>query len=350
MSAEAQTIGTLAAKIVEPWAWWRAALANPSEIGKSLSIHDGAPEQGYYRTRFKGQPWEPVAIWCEDNKWFAYRNGREVQADEIWTFACKNPVTYEAYQAAIEGKGWADEPTEAKAIVGHNSGDLDPFEALRSEYLGEQELANEFLSQPADTQAKVDKLAIWSKRLTAIKTKAEAQHKIEKQPHLDAGRAVDDKWRDLKTEPEELAKRLKAHCQPFMVAQKRAEEERARKAAEEAAALRRQAEAEYRAAQDAINKATDADIERAHRDNLLRVQEAERAAEVQNASAGRTGAKVSIRVENVGYVTDYAKAAAALVAMKHPDMLAEIERLAKAAGRKNFPFDGMEIREEERVI
>lgn len=55
------------------------------------------------------------------------------------------------------------------------------------------------------------------------------------------------------------------------------------------------------------------------------------AVEPKNASAGRTGARVSIRIEKVGVVTDYGKAAAALVAMNHKDFIAEIDRLAQRA-------------------
>jgi cell division protein FtsB len=44
---------------------------------------------------------------------------------------------------------------------------------LRIEYLGEKEQAAEFMKQPVKTQAQADKVAIWAKRLTAIKAKAE---------------------------------------------------------------------------------------------------------------------------------------------------------------------------------
>jgi hypothetical protein len=351
-----QSIGALALKIVNVWEWYQKALANPSAIGSSsLPVSEDTPKAGYYRVRRKDGPWEPVAIFYPEDSatLVAYRNGNEVRdINALWVWCCRNPVEFDAYEAAMEGKGWADEPTAAPGI-GDNSGDADPFDALRIEYLGEKEQAEAFIKEKVTTQAQADKVGIWAKRLTAIKTKAEGLHKVEKQPHLDAGRAVDDKWRDLKTEPDELAKKLKAHIQPFLSAKLRAEQERARKAAEEADRLRREAQAaadaaRTKASEQTVDEFNKAQEERA--DLLLRAQEAEKAAEVRNATAGRTGSKVGIRTEKVGVVTDYAKAAAALVAMRHKDIIETIDTLAKRAAKAGMPFDGMEIKEEERVV
>lgn len=339
-----ESAATIATKLVDRWVWWQQALK-----GKFGPIHDGTPNQGYFRVRRKDGPWEPVAIWQEeDGTWLAYRDGKEVRAEDIWTWVCRNPISFEAYEKAMAGGGFEDEPPAP--AIGDNSGDLDPFEALRIEYLGEKEQADEFMKQPVKTQAQADKVAIWAKRLTAIKAKAEGLHKTEKQPHLDAGRVVDDKWRDLKTEPDELSKKLKAHIKPFLQEQIRAEEDRQRKAREDAERIRREAQEAAKQAEAVENTV---DRERAKQDAARALQaarDAEQEAEARKVNAGRTGARMSMRTEKIGFVTDYGKAAAALVAMKHPDMLAEIDRLAKAAGKKNFPFDGMEIKEEERVV
>lgn len=351
---EAVQIGALALNIVDVWAWWRAALKDPREIGRSLPVHDGDPHAGYFRTRRKDGPWEPVAIFYPEgsDQMVAYRDNREVaDINALWIWCCRNPIEYDAYQKAVDGGGWDDEPATAPGI-GDNSGDADPFDALRIEYLGEKELADEFMKAPVTTQAQADKVAIWAKRLTAIKTKAEALHKVEKQPHLDAGRAVDEKWRDLKTEPDDLAKRLKAHIKPFLQEQIRQEEERQRKAREEAEAARRAAaEAARKAAES--DQQSDREREAAAREadrQMALARQAEQEAEARRVNAGRTGARVSMRIEKVGVVTDYGKAAAALVALKHKDMIEVIDKLAQRAAKAGMPFDGMEVREEERVV
>lgn len=351
-----QSIGALALKIVNVWEWYQKALANPSAIGsKELPVYEDTPRPGYYRVRRKDGPWEPVGIFYpEDSETLvAYRDGREVRdINALWVWCCRNPVEFDAYEAAMDGKGWADEPKAAPGI-GDNSGEADPFDALRIEYMGEKEQAEAFMKQPVTTQAQADKVGIWAKRLTAIKTKAEGLHKVEKQPHLDAGRAVDDKWRDLKTEPDDLAKKLKAHIQPFLSAKLRAEQDRARKAAEEAERLRKEAAAAAEAAKAKAPEQSVEEFNKAQEDRaelLRQAQEAEKAAEVRNATAGRTGSRVGIRTEKVGFVTDYQKAAAALVAMRHKDIIEVIDTLAKRAAKAGMPFDGMDIREEEKVV
>lgn len=341
-----EQIGDVAAKIVDPWKWWQAALK-----GNFGPIHH-EPEQGYFRVRGKDQQWEPVAIWNQDGAWLAYRAGREVRdVEALWTFACRNPITVAAYDKAMAGEGFDDEPTRAPGI-GDNSGDIDPFEALRIEYLGEKEQAEEFMKLPVKTQAQADKVAIWAKRLTSIKSKAEGLHKVEKQPHLEAGRAVDVKWRELKEDPDELAKRLKSHIKPFLQEQIRAEEERQRQAREEADRIRRQAEEEARKAREADHQSDKAHAEAAERQRQLEDQAraAEQEAEARRVSAGRTGARVSMRAVKVGVVTDYAKAAAALVAMNHKVIMETIDTLAQRAATAGMPFDGMEIRTEEKVV
>lgn len=356
MAIDMQQLGTVVeTSVIERWKWWRGALANPSAIGSTdLPVHPNEYQLGYYRTRRKEGDWEPVGIYPDDDgRVVAFRNGRPVDdIVQLFLWSCRNPIEYQAYVDALDGKGWADEPT--RGTIGDNlPEDADPFDALSLEYLGEKEQAEAFLKEKVTTQAQADKVGIWAKRLTAIKTKAEGLHKVEKQPHLDAGRAVDDKWRDLKTEPDALAKQLKAHIQPFLSAKHREEQERARKAAEEAERLRREAAA---AAEAAKAEAPDQSVEefnkaQEERAELLRqAQEAERAAEVRNATAGRTGSRVGIRTEKVGVVTDYQKAAAALVAMKHKDIIETIDTLAKRAAKAGMPFDGMEVREEEKVV
>ncbi|WP_306049283.1 hypothetical protein [Oceaniradius stylonematis] len=333
-----QSIGELASKIVDPWAWWQAALQDPNGIGRgSLTISEAHPEQGYYRTRDKGGDWEPVAIFYPEGsrELVAYRNGREVaEIERLWTFCCRHPITYDAYQRAIDGRGWADEPP--KPTIGDNSGDEDPFEAIRVEMMGEVEQAREFIKQPITTKEAADKVGIWTTRVRKLGSRADDQRKVEKQPHLDAGRAVDDRWRELTDLAKEVTADLKDALKPYLQEQRRQEQERAREAAEEAERKR----------QEAMRAENDEAREKA----LEAAKEAEESAKPMNAQAGRTGAKVSIRVQKVGIVTDYQKAATALADMKHPDMIKLIDQLANRAAKNAMPFDGMEIKEQETVV
>ncbi|MGV4796171.1 hypothetical protein [Rhizobium sp. F40D2] len=332
---------------VNAWLWWQNALE-----GNIGPIHDGDPQQGYYRTRFKDKPWEPVAIWFEDGKWHAMRGDHQVDASDIWTWCCRNPITYEAYNKAIEGAGWDDEP-EAPAI-GHNL-PTDPFEALQVEFAAEREQAEAFMKKPITTQAEADRAAIWSKRLSTIAKKATDLHKVEKQPHLDAGRNVDNKWRDLKEEPDALSKKLKRHMDAFLQEEARKERERQAAARAEADRIQREADAARVAAEKAAAKNDNDAASIAAQNNAIaeaerlaqQAAQAERDAQARNASAGRTGAKVSLRTFVFAEITDFD---ALLLALRDRVEIKEVvETLANRAARSGVELAGMAIRSEQRA-
>lgn len=350
-----EQIGGIAAKLVDRWAWYQAALKDPAQIGNTLKIYDGEPQQGYYRVRPKDGQWEPVAIFYpeDSDQIVAYRNGKEVRADDVWLWCCRNPISFDAYEKAMAGGGFDDEPEKAPGL-GHNSGEADPFDALTMEYLGEKEMAEEFLKKPVKTKADADRAAIWADRLKKIASKAAAFHKVEKQPFLDGGRAVDEKWRGLKEEPGTVVDALRAHVKPYFAELKRQEEERQRIAREKAEQERREAEEKARAAREAAAKAEEGDLaaEKARQeaeDAARRAKEAEKEAEARKVSAGRTGARMGMKTETVYVVTDYLKAATAMLALGNADLKTEIDRLAKRLMKAGVPLDGVEARDEEVV-
>jgi hypothetical protein len=337
-----QQVGDVAAKVVNRWAWWQNALR-----GEFGPIHESDPQQGYYRVRRKGEPWEPVAIFYPEDSdtLVAYRGGSEVRPDDIWTWVCRNPISYGAYEKARNGGGFDDEPATAPGI-GDNSGEADPFDALKIELAGESEQVADFLKGEVKTQAAADRLGIWSKRLTDIAKRADNQRVVEKEPHLAASRAVDDKWREIIADAKDWAAKAKKATEAFLIAKKREEEARARAAAEEAARLRREAEEAARAAQQAEQVDEDAEAKRA--ELIRQAQEAEKAAEVRNAQAGRTGAKVSLRTEKRGEIVDYD---ALLIALKDRAEIKElVQSLANRAAKSGFELPGMKIVEIEKVV
>ncbi|MFL1873933.1 hypothetical protein ACIKT0_01685 [Hansschlegelia beijingensis] len=328
----------------QSWEWWSAAL-----LGTFGPIHDGVPQSGFFRVRRgKNGPWEPVAIWRDDaaaDGWIALRTGKQVNAIDIWTWACRHPISKEAYDRAVAGEGWADEPPAApEAGIGHNSASGDPAEVIRAELAGEAEIAAELLAKPIEDQAGVDKTAIWSKRVGELASKAEKARVAEKEPHLEAGRAVDAKWKPIVDDAKALSAKLKRHAEPFLIAQKRAEEERARRAAEEARRIREEAEAAARraAADDEAEKARIAELER-------QAAAADQAAVAKNASAGRTGARIALRTETKVIVSDFAAAAGYYVAARNPDLVELIGRLAARDVKAGAEVPGTERRTEERA-
>ena len=322
--------------------FWNSALAGVKVGSAALPVHENLPQAGFYRVRTgKNGPWEPVAIFEHEGSLVALRAGNPVDAGQIWTWACRNPVTYEAYTAVVErGEAWPDEPPAP--TIGHNS-PSDPFEALRVEYEGEAEQAREFLKTPITTQEQADQAAIWAKRLAGIAKKATDLHKVEKQPSLDEGRRVDDKWRDLKTGPDDLSKQLKRHQDAFLRELDRLEQERQRKAREEADRLKREAD---EAAAKASSEADDASVQRAEAAKKA-AEQAERETQARNIQAGRTGAKVALRTFVSAEITDFD---ALLMALKdRPEITEAVQSLANRAAKSGVSLPGMTIKEEKRA-
>ncbi|RWB67591.1 hypothetical protein [Mesorhizobium sp.] len=324
------------------------------------------PLSGFWRRRaYKDGPFVAIAIWRDGETLWCLQNGEPKDCDDqMWSFCCRWPISEELYHSVTGGGAWPEEPPAPKDHNQQKTGDV--FVDLQREYEAEKELAETFLKKPITTQQQADQAAIWSKRIAAIAKKATDLHKVEKQPSLDEGRRVDDKWRDLKERPAELSKRLKRHMDAYLLEQDRLERERQRAAQAEADRVRREAEeAAKRAEEAAIAAEREASAatmtgsapavasnfaaEAAHEADLLAKQaaEAEREAQARNANAGRTGAKVSLRTYVSARVTDYREAALAL--LTHPEMRALIDQLANRAIKAGTLLPGTEKVEEKRA-
>lgn len=346
--------GTVAAQMTDRWSWWRLALEDETQIGKSLPVYPGSYEIGYYRTRSKGGQWEPVGIWVgEDGQDVGYRNGRKVDdLVNLFHWCCRNPISYEAYVKASEGGGFDDEPP---APVGHNSAASDdPREALWIEFVGDREMAEEFLKAGIKTQEDADKASIWKDRIMKIKSRAAALFKAEKQPILDQGKRIDERWRalahDKDSETAAMVEKLRLGMEGFLKAKKAEEEARQRKAREEAAAAQR-------AAAEAARRAQESD-QQSEREREAAQQEAERLAaqaraaeqqaEARKVNAGRTGARTTIRVEKKGEIVNQDEFYAAV--RDRAEVTDLLQSLANRAAKSGFELAGMKIVEIERVV
>ena len=131
------------------YAWWELALTGEKIGGPKLPVHEGIPEIGFFRKRkFKGGPWQAVAIFEDGGKIVAMVDDTMVDPSDIWTFVCRNPVTYEAYNDFRDGKGWPDDDkTVASQIdgspgIGDNSGEVDEAETLKDQIEADRYLAS----------------------------------------------------------------------------------------------------------------------------------------------------------------------------------------------------------------
>lgn len=319
------------------YAYWHNALQ-----GTLGPIHDGDPQCGFYRRRLHREgPFLPVAIWrAEGGDIVALVGDKPADAVDIWTWVCDKPITEDQYRRVRAGGTWDDEPP-APASQTRGNMPSDPFEALTVEWQSEKEIAAGILAKPITTTQEANQAAVFSKRIAQIAKKATDHHKVEKQPHLDAGRKVDEKWRDLKDEPADMSKRIKRHMDAFLIEQQRKERERQEAARREEERLRREAEETARLA--AVDPEAEAEAERLREEAAAKAKEAE----ARNASAGRTGARVALRTFVSAEITDFE---ALLLALKdRPEIRECVETLANRAARSGLELPGMSIKQEQRA-
>ena len=348
--------------------WWRQAVADPHAIGTTLPINMNNPQCGYYRTR-RG---DAVAIWYDSTGLMvALEGARPVDAEDIWSWCAKYPVSYDAYEQKMSTGRWPDDApvietrhtdiNTAPAGIGHNM-PPEGFETVKALALQEIELGKHHLKQPITTQDQANQLGVWATTVTKLATDAERQRKTEKEPHLEAGRQVDAKWNPIIDELKQLAKSIKAHLDGWMKEQERLEKERQRKAQEEADRIRIEAEAAAMAAAAAAEAIERADVgmvlDKSAIDELQtataeaerrakELAEAERAAEARKVQAGRTGAKVSLRNYTEPRIIDRD---AFLTAVKEqPEIGDALDKIARRFAKAGVTVAGMEIVLDRRV-
>lgn len=334
--------------------WWKKALADPSKIGgKGLPIHDGNPQPGFYRMRDReGGDMIPVAIWENKAGEIVAKVGSEMakNADDVWTWCCRHPVTEKVYRSVVEGGAWPDSAPVNEVVRGMGDNlPEDPFEALKLEIAGEVEIANELLKKGIKSDDDADALANLAKRFTTLKNRADKMFDVEKEPWRIGGKAVDDKFRDARGTTGEFAETIKKTLDKYLKMKRDEEAARVRRAAEEAEAKRRAAEEAERKAMQEARSADEARIADERAARLRReAEEAESEAKARPVSAGRTGSKVVLRTFKSAKIVDFDKLVDAL--KKHPDFKEFVQTMADRAARQNIELDGMEIVTEERAV
>lgn len=173
------------------------------------------------------------------------------------------------------------------APIGHNGApEPTPFELSQERVTAlEAEAQNWFDGEPIANEAQA---ADVSRLLDAVRKagkEADGHRKVEKQPHMDAAKAVDEKWQPLIKQCDRVSEVAKGVLTPWLMEQERVKREAeaaARKAAEEAAAEARRL-AEQNDGSLAAAKARDEAIEQAERAE----------AQARAAAADKAGAKGS---------------------------------------------------------
>lgn len=310
-----------------PWSWWQSALA-----GQSRQIHENEPQQGFYRVKN-----DPVAIWHEDGATMALRAGRPVDAAEVWTYACRKPISHELYTSVVAGGTWPEQienevAAAAPAGIGHNSGEphevaLDELDVLERAWATWLQSIGGTIRDEAD-DAKAD---TFQKRFHELMKKADETRDAMKRPHLEAGRKIDAAWKPVIAHAETAKRRIGDVVLPYRRARDEARRAAERAASEEAARRKREHDEAVAAAAAASAPPPPPP-------------------EPEPVAAARP-VKKGFREVKVLVITDLAQACASI--LKHdaenPDVINAVRVVARRLLDAGVKVDGVEIRIEQRA-
>lgn len=249
--------------------------------------------------------------------------------------------------------------SEEPAGLGHNL--PDEFDAIKARVDALVESANRAaIAHPkVDEEETAGKFRDFLEQIRLAHKAAEDERKRQKQPHADAAKAVDDRFRPLTAALDMIKKILNPKLTAYLQAKQRREQEEARKLAEEAEAARlaaeeAAAEAEHGegdvvgshiAAEEAQTAAKEAD--------KVATQAAKTPTQVRGSETGRAA---SLRTTYSGKIVDdmkvfrrYRKNGTMLDALQRA-VNAELRGADKSAIRRGeFSIPGVEIVEEQNA-
>lgn len=329
------------------YAFWRASLRG-EQAEPMPTIYPGKsadnPQPGLWRMKLhKGAEFVPMQIWLSldgqvIHKWrdgltiAGTIDGKPATSDEIesrWLFA--KAVSKADFAHYAEHRAWPGEV----AGIGDNSGDLSLAEQIR-EYAS-QALGWLRKNGISDTKSK-DTAANYRAELLRLRKEADTQRDAEKRPHLEAGRAVDAKFKPIVEAADSAANELRDALTVFMREEERREqaERDARYQAERKAAEAARAELEAQRAKqmrdDPIAALTSAEPE------LPDLPPPPEAVKIQ--AGGQRGRKTGLREVTNYIVTDHSLA---LAFFAQSDEVKElIGKLAERACKAGVAVPGTE--------
>jgi hypothetical protein len=218
------------------------------------------------------------------------------------------------------------------ATIGHNMPPepIDPFAAMATHINDLYELAEgALIGGEIDTPEKAEQIEALKADLKKAVADADKARKAEKEPHLEAGRAVDAKWKELTDKGTLAAKTAATALTPWLQkvqAEKDAEQER----------LRKEAEAKAEEARKAFVATAPTDLEARANAEQLAKEVAKATAAANRINRAPTGLRTCWNAT----VTDYG---ALLAYMKQSDpqglrdMLDEYAQKQKNAGVRMLP-------------
>ena len=314
--------------MTDRYAAWRAMLAK-----EPFEVHDGDPQCGFYRkTKYKGGPKVGVAIFPhpDTGELVALVDGKEADLMNdlwLWPMVTADPISEKEYRKWEETGQWSD----VDPSIGHNlpAGD-DGLDEIRDQIENAKAGADAYAEIVDDeTAARAQSLRA---RLNELSRAADKRRKDLKEPHLRAGKAVDEAWnplvKDAKSAADAIARSLSAH------------ETRKARAAD---AARRKAEEERRRQEEEAQKAVEAGKPSP---KLATIHDPDPVQEVTVIKGGY-GRAATVKVVKITRVVDQDAAYGYL--KTHPELVDLIAKLAQRAVDAGHIVPGVDVSEERKV-
>jgi hypothetical protein len=308
---------------------WKSELQTPTtEDRRADRPTDPQKLSGFWRINAaKTKPDYPVAIWTEEGQGATiFQIGRKimntVEHDTEWhefvagSWLDCTAVTKADWSQALDTKFWPDGKPAMRMTDEEKMGiDVTPGDnnAPVSETLAEQiaALVEKAKAMPEPTtQAQADAATGILDKLRSLLRLAEAERVAEKEPHLEAGRAVDAKWSNIMSPAKDAGAELDARRKAYL----RKEQQRLDDIAAE----------ETRKRQEEARRAAQAERERLQREADERAAEERRRRQEEAAAKAAEAAAANDAAERQR-LEDEAKAAEEAAANVQAEEVAEPE-------------------------
>jgi hypothetical protein len=291
------------------YAYWYAALE-----GQFAAVTETEPQCGFYRVKSAGDFWLPVAIFLEQDMLWAMVGKEEASAAEghvraTWLRCAMHPVTENMYRHAVKTGTWPGDAPAERGIGDNNP--PEGYAELAVMLAGQaSEMRGWLQDRTITSQEDADRCERWANDFLKLKKQAEAEHKVEKEPHLKAGREVDAKYKPLIDLASKCARALKEAATTYLLA--------------------RQAEKRAAAAQ-----------------MIARGDPAPARFETRATTSGSSGRKLALRTHKFAEIQDWDAAIAFF--KDNPELREVVQRLADKCAQVGAPVPGVTFKEEQRA-
>lgn len=309
----------------DAYAWYHSALA-----GAATPITE-EPRAGFFRRRSsKDGPWVAAAIWTDPEKGLVCRVGNAMRdPHQEWTWLAKNPVPADQAKAFFVTGKWPSEIL-LEPTVGHNNPPADLSTMARDEIERATDWAKK--NPTIDSKVNCDIAANLAAMLVKRANEVDDHRTKEKEPHLQAGRDVDAKWKPIVDDCKAAARALKDIAGRWMAA----EEVRLMKAERERQAAERERIDAERAKAAALNQPPPPEPIAVPAKPLVKVN-----------AGGARGSKMGLKTVKSAVVVDHAKALEFFA--NHSEIVAKVQELAARAVKLDQEVPGVEVKVERKA-